>query len=189
MRVIAGSHKGRRLQGPQLPTPRPTSDRVKEALFSILTPWMAEARFLDLYAGTGAIGIEALSRGVRTATFVEPDPASLKILRANLAHCQLTTRADVRTCTAEAFLAGAGDSGYDLVFADPPYRDAAAGLAVLSTLSRGPLVKPGTVLILEHGSKESLAGELGRLTLARQYRYGDTTLSLFHLQAEGALVP
>lgn len=189
MRVIAGSHKGRRLQGPQLATPRPTSDRVKEALFSILNPWMAGARFLDLYAGTGAIGIEALSRGARTVTFVEPDPASLKILRANLAHCQLTTQADVQACTAEAFLARSGGPGYDLVFADPPYQDAATGLAVLSALGGSPLVKPETVLILEHGRQASLAGELGRLALTRQYRYGDTMLSLFHLQAEGALVP
>jgi len=189
MRVIAGSHKGRRLQGPQVTTPRPTSDRVKEALFSIVAPWMADARFLDLYAGTGAIGIEALSRGARTATFVESDPASLKLLRANLTHCRLTAQADVQACAVETFLTRSRGPGYDLIFADPPYQDAAAGLAVLSALSRSPLVKPDTVLILEHGGKASLAGELGRLALTRQYRYGDTMLSLFHLQAEGALVP
>lgn len=189
MRVIAGSHKGRRLQGPRQDNLRPTADRVKEALFSILTPRLSEARFLDLYAGTGAIGIEALSRGARQATFVEPDAASLKVLRANLAHCQLTSQSHVRDCTAATFLKrAAAEPAYDIVFADPPYAQAEAGLAVLADLSASPLVGPETTLILEHATKLRLGGEWGRLALTRQYRYGDTTLSVFHLQAEGALV-
>lgn len=95
MRVIAGSHRGRRLCGPQGATLRPTSDKVREALFSILGSRVPGSRFLDLYAGSGAVGIEALSRGAVLATFVESSPEAVRLLRKNLTACRLTDPADV----------------------------------------------------------------------------------------------
>ncbi|MBI3603019.1 MAG: 16S rRNA (guanine(966)-N(2))-methyltransferase RsmD [Nitrospirae bacterium] len=191
MRVIAGSQKGRHLRGPQGPGLRPTSDRVKEALFSILAPHIEGARFLDLYAGTGAIGIEALSRGAQEATFVETHRASLRILHANLQLCGLTSLADVRTGTAEVFLKRqtTADRPYDLVFADPPYHEAEHGTDLLSALAASAIMTPDCIVVLEHYSKLTLPSQVGCLVRLRQYRYGDTTLSVFRQQPEGAPSP
>jgi 16S rRNA (guanine966-N2)-methyltransferase len=190
MRVIAGSQKGRRLLSPEGTSLRPTSDRVKEALFSILAPRIPGARFLDLYAGTGAIGIEAMSRGARHAAFVESHADSLRLLRDNLVRCGLTAQAEIHSCTATAFLKRElSDDAYDVVFADPPYQETDDGLAMLSALSMSAIISPASTIILEHGSKSKLSSEIGRLSLVRQYRYGDTTLSLFSPQAEGVLTP
>ncbi len=186
MRVIAGSHKGRRLLGPKGQQVRPTSDRVKEALFSILGARVTGARVLDLYAGTGAIGIEALSRGAQTVTFVEADPASLNLLRSNLRHCGLMDAADVRACTTETFLRDpAGPSeAFDIVFADPPYETLSADV-LLPSLSRAGIITADSIVILEHRTKQSIPPHIDRLNRVRQYRYGDTTLSVFGLSPEG----
>lgn len=177
MRVIAGSHKGRRLLGPRGPGLRPTPDRVKEALFSILGDRVRDAHVLDLYAGTGAIGIEALSRGARRVTFVEAHPASLRVLRDNLTRCGLDSAAEVHPDEAEAFLQRRrpDSAPYDVIFADPPYRmDAAPLLAWLDAVAG-----PHTLAIIEHGTKTPPPAEAGRWARLRQYRYGDTSLSLY----------
>lgn len=180
MRVIAGTHKGRRLAKPQQPGIRPTSDKVKEALFSILTPSLADALFVDLYAGTGAIGIEALSRGARRAMFVEPNAAARRLLRLNLEQCGLTQAAEVYAGTAEAFLrqTPASRERYDIVFADPPYH--AGGIEpLLAALEGCPSITAGTTVVVEHFSKLSLPPHVGPFNRLRRYRYGDTTLSVF----------
>src|SRR5215212_8363551 len=126
MRVIAGSYKGRRLQAPPGLATRPTSDRVREALFSILGARVESARVLDLFAGSGALGIEALSRGAAAATFVDNAAPAIRALEANLRDVEAdatVVRAEVRR-----FLGGASRSArqYDLVFLDPPYQQAAS---------------------------------------------------------------
>lgn len=190
MRVIAGSQKGRRLMAPPGTDLRPTKDRVKEALFSILGARTTDARVLDLYAGTGAIGIEALSRGARAATFVEPDPASLRALRANLDRCRMTACARIHAGTVAAFLrrARSADSVYDIIFADPPYHDG-SGPALLPSLEQAGIMTPDSIVVLEHFSKVTVPPEVGRLVRLRQYRYGDTTLSVFGVRAEGEHSP
>lgn len=180
MRVIAGTQKGRRLAGPTVRGIRPTSDKVKEALFSIVRPWITDALFVDLYAGTGAIGIEALSRGARRGIFVEPNPAARRLLRLNLEQCGLNRAAEIYGGTAEAFLrrAVASSEPYDIVFADPPYHT--GGIKSLVTALEGcPCITPSTTVVLEHFSKLMPPSALGLLSRLRQYRYGDTTLSLF----------
>jgi len=180
MRVIAGTHKGRRLASPKLEGIRPTSDKVKEALFSILNPSLPGSSFVDLYAGTGAIGIEALSRGATRAVFVEPDPAARRVLRRNLADCGLTQSAELRGVTAEAFFRGLSlaTARYDVVFADPPYH--AGGLEdLLGAVDRCSAVDRNTIVVIEHFSKVALPSTVGTLARRRQYRYGDTTLSLY----------
>ena len=114
MRVIAGSHRGRRLSGPQGTALRPTSDKVREALFSILGTQVSGGRFLDLYAGTGAVGIEALSRGASAVTFVESDPKAVQLLQKNLRTCQLLDRAQVRDRTDRRLPRSEGLVGWPL---------------------------------------------------------------------------
>ncbi len=179
MRVIAGAHRGRRLNGPQSDSLRPTSDRVREALFSILGTRIQNARVLDLYAGTGAVGIEALSRGATHVTFVEAAPAAQRVLRANLERCALHDKAEVRGCRVEQFLRRLGPelAPFDVVFADPPY-EADDELRTLSRLLSKITLADQSVIVLEHAKRACISDRLGGVAVARRYEYGDTCLSL-----------
>lgn len=180
MRVIAGTHRGRRLRGPQGTALRPTSDRVREALFSILGNRLPDSRVLDLYAGTGAIGIEALSRSAVHVTAVESQAASLKLLHHNVKDCGMAEQIKIEARTVRQFLARpelwAGP--YDIVFADPPY-DMTYDLEDIFSTVAPSLASPGAWLMVEHASKSSLPEQLGAATFSKRYRYGDTSLSLF----------
>jgi 16S rRNA (guanine966-N2)-methyltransferase len=174
VRIIAGAHKGRRLVAPPGRGTRPTSDRVREALFSILGARVEDARVLDLFAGSGALGIEALSRGAAAATFVESDAAAVRAIRANLGAIDggEVVRRDVR-----AFLRTARDDGrqYDLVFLDPPYRQAETlgrtlGEAVAAVLA------PGGIAVSESDRRAPLV--LDPLIPDDERRYGDTLIRL-----------
>jgi 16S rRNA (guanine966-N2)-methyltransferase len=180
MRVIAGSHRGRRLTGPRGITLRPTSDKVREALFSILGARIPGCRFLDLYAGTGAVGIEALSRGASLATFVESDPKAVQIMRKNLTACRLLDRAELCMSSTERFLRTAQSSNrpYDVVFADPPYADQAAIGLVLDSWARGVLAADPVLVIEQHARVEAPAAT-DYARLVRRYAYGDTALLLY----------
>ena len=188
MRIIAGTHKGRRLLSPNTRELRPTSGRVKEALFSILGDRVSGASVLDLFAGTGAIGIEALSRGAQHVTFVESHRTSLRLLRANLDRCGFTKNTDIYPAEAGVFLQHAKRNGngldFDIIFADPPYRDNSADM-LLPLLGQSAMIRLHTVVILEHPTKQSIPAQVGPLKRTRQYRYGDTSLSLFDTWDEG----
>ena len=181
MYVIAGSHKGRRLLGPKAHDLRPTSGRVKEALFSILGDRIVGASLLDLFAGTGAIGIEAMSRGAERVVFVESRPESLRLLRANLRQCALLHRAEIHTGEVLSYLQHhtLDHGAFDIIFADPPYRDDSAN-TLLPLLGHNAMIRPHTVVILEHPTASHIPLQVGVLSRARQYRYGDTSLSRFH---------
>jgi len=177
MRVIAGRHGGRRLQAPAGDATRPTSDRVREALFSILGDRVPGARVLDLYAGSGALGIEALSRGAATATLVERDARAVEVIRANLAALELGEHeAQVVHAPARAALRDASARGdaYDLVFLDPPYRDAPALGRELSQALPAVLA-PGARVVVESDRRAPLQLELA---IVRQRRYGDTLIRI-----------
>ena len=139
LRVIAGSARGRRLLAPRGAKTRPTADRVKENLFNILQPYTQGARFLDLFGGSGAIGIEALSRGAREAVFVERDPDTASVIRDNLKHTNLSESAVIMTMTAERAIRKLRESVFDIIFMDPPY---AGGLLseTFTLLERTPLL-------------------------------------------------
>lgn len=180
MHVIAGSAKGRRLLTPKDQSIRPTSSRVKEAIFSILAPRVVHARFLDLFAGTGAIGIEALSRGASHVVFVEPARESLTLLRQNIERCGMAAQADVMARTAAEFLRrSSGSRCFDIIFADPPYDQLPRN--VLSSIAQSAILGPNSIVILEHASAASVPEQIGRLVRIRQYRYGDTALSRFEM--------
>lgn len=187
MRIIAGSHKGRRLLSPTTTGVRPTSGRVKEALFSILGDRISDATMLDLFAGTGAIGIEALSRGAAHVMFVESHTASLKLLKTNLALCGLFRNTEVYPGDAHTFFRHAARMGlaFDIIFADPPYRDDSTS-TLLPLLGQSAMILPHTVVIFEHPTKHQIPPQVGPLNRVRQYRYGDTSLSLFLVADEKA---
>ena len=184
MRIIAGAFKGRRL-APVKGRIRPTAAKVREAVFSILGTAVGGLRVLDLFAGTGALGIEALSRGAAVAVFVEDHPESLKVLRRNLEDLGLADRTTVwplPVTTALKKLAGRGER-FGLAFLDPPYGGgAAAALLALASLS---LLTPGARVVVEHSRRESLPEACGGLTRLTVRRYGDTQVA-FYLMAEPA---
>jgi 16S rRNA (guanine(966)-N(2))-methyltransferase RsmD len=174
VRVVAGVYGGRRLVAPPGDATRPTSDRVREALFSVLGPAVAGARVLDLFAGSGALGIEALSRGAASVVFVDRALAAIKAVRTNLS--ALGIEADVRRLEARAALraASARAEAYDLVFLDPPYRRAGAlGLKLSEALPA--VLAPGARVVSESDRREPL--ELA-LALTDERYYGDTVIRI-----------
>lgn len=180
MRVIAGHLGGRRLEAPRGLTTRPTADRVREALFSSLAS-VTGARVLDLYAGTGALAIEALSRGAASAVLVENARPALVALRGNLATLGLTEVARVVPEPVARFVARAanlGENAFDLVFADPPYDCVDSAFEALETLA--PSFAPGVRIVLEHASKRpprASARPIPLLEIVRTREYGDTALA------------
>jgi 16S rRNA (guanine966-N2)-methyltransferase len=174
MRVIAGRWGGRRLQAPPGDATRPTSDRVREALFSVLGDRVDGARVLDLFAGSGALGIEALSRGAAHATFVDSAPAAIRSLTANLS--ALGADAEVRRADARRFLGAASANGrhYDLVFLDPPYR-LAGRLGGELAAALPAVLAPGAMVVTESDRRAPLELEL---ELIDERRYGDTLIRI-----------
>jgi 16S rRNA (guanine966-N2)-methyltransferase len=187
LRVIAGELGGRRLRVPSGSRTRPTADRVRESLFSILGPPPLHAAALDLYAGSGALGIEALSRGVDRAVFVEQDLLASRILATNLQALQLGHRAQVLSRPVRAALPQVTAHGpFHWVFADPPY--ASDELPALLTLL-GPLLSPDGVFVFEGAARDAdaLCGSIpldASFRLLDRRRYGDTALLFFGLLGE-----
>jgi 16S rRNA (guanine(966)-N(2))-methyltransferase RsmD len=175
MRVIAGTYRGRRLEAPPGSGTRPTSDRVREALFSILGARVEGARVLDLFAGSGALGIEALSRGAESAVFVDEAPAAIRAIRGNLQ--ALGADAEVRRGDALRYVRGASDGGaqYDLIFLDPPYR-LADTLAGRLSEALPAVLAPGAVAVAESDRRAPLALDL---PLHDERRYGDTLIRIY----------
>ena len=183
MRVIAGTARGVPLVAPRDRGTRPISDRVKETLFGILGTRVLDARFLDLYAGSGAIGIEALSRGAAHATFVERHRDAVAAIQANLGKARLAGEASVRAEEVGRFLATPSQTTYDLVVMDPPYAERAI-LAPLSGLEG--LLAPGATVVVKHFWRTEVP-ETPLLVRTRERRFGETMLTfLEQAQAEEA---
>jgi 16S rRNA (guanine966-N2)-methyltransferase len=177
MRVIAGSLKGRRLVTPAGDRTRPTADQVRLALMDTLTPWLPDARFLDLFAGAGGVGLEALSRGAAHATFVERAAPALAALRRNVQALGVADRTRVlplEAVRAVSRLAGEG-AQFDLVFLDPPYEGDLAS-PVLERLAASNLLAPAAMVIAQHFTKRPPAHP-GALHAFRTRRFGETTLT------------
>ena len=183
MRVISGSARGRKLKSPKTSETRPIMDRVKTALFDILAPEILGMRVLDLFAGVGSVGIEALSRGATAATFVERSPEAFRLVRENLAITGLSDRAEVLRTDAFAYLQQAAASGrrFDLVYVAPPQYEGLARQA-LAQLDSAPLTEPDGLVIVQIHPQER--GELDNLPLTRLRRYDErkygSTLLLFY---------
>jgi 16S rRNA (guanine966-N2)-methyltransferase len=179
MRIIAGEFKGRRLAAVKGRI-RPTSDKVREAIFSILGPAVEEARVLDLFAGTGALTLEALSRGAADAVLVEEHPAALRVLRENLDTLGLHERVRVLALPVSIALRklAAQERQFSLIFLDPPYGRGLA-LNTLEALQYSGLLRPAARVVAEHSNREALPEQVGRLTLIQSRRYGDTQVAFY----------
>ncbi len=181
-RVIAGTARGVRLAAPG-PGTRPLADRVKQALFGILAPDLAGASVLDLFAGSGAGGIEALSRGAASAVFVERDHRAVRVIAENLRRAALEPGSTVVRRDVLSWLAGAArddaatGARYDLVLIDPPYADT---LALVSVLERiGPIVREGGIVVAKHFWRDAPPPVVGLLASERQRRFGETALTFY----------
>jgi 16S rRNA (guanine966-N2)-methyltransferase len=190
MRVIAGRFGSRRLAAPAGESTRPSSDRLRETLFNVLTPSIEGSAFLDLYAGSGAVGIEALSRGASRVVFVERAPAALMVLRANVASLGLSGELRIYAGAASAFLRrghASAPAAFNLIFLDPPY-DAAqeyeATLGLLGGAAAG-LLAAGGMVIAEHRRKATLDASYGSLMRVRLLEQGDAALSFYGKESAG----
>lgn len=206
MRIIAGTFRSRTLAAPPGMSTRPTSDRLRETLFNVLAPRFQDVvsegvAFLDLYAGSGAVGLEAISRGAARVTFVEHAPAALKILHGNLERLGISRGARVHAKSVSAFLKSAmrpdpksadpkpadpnpaspNPERYDIVFLDPPYdevKEYAITLELLGRAAQG-ILAPGAVVVAEHRRKQSLDEQYGNLKRTRVLEQGDAALSFY----------
>jgi 16S rRNA (guanine(966)-N(2))-methyltransferase RsmD len=183
MRIIAGKYRGRRLKSPPSLRTRPTSDRLRETLFNILAPWIEGARFLDLCSGTGAVGIEALSRGAQHVTFVDQSKKMGALIKANLAMLQVAAdEYEIVTTETSEFLRRKANSkltAYDIVFFDPPYAsDYAPALSFLGRHGDQLLSDEGLITV-EHHTKKELPDAAGNLKRYRLLKQGDAALSFY----------
>ena len=171
MRIISGELKGRKLKTPTWDGLRPTSDKLRETLFNVLASRVAGARVLDFYAGTGAIGIEALSRGAAQVTFVDNDVRAMKLIEQNLRHCGVTDRY-VIIRGPQSLSAGS----FDLAVLDPPYDEPDL---MVSIAAAEPLIAPGGTLVLEHARRRPAPEKVDRLRLTRDLVSGDSALAFY----------
>ncbi len=182
MRVIGGSLKGRKLTSLHGMAIRPTADRVREALFNILGSHPQDARVLDLFAGTGALGIEAISRGARQVWFIDHAPTALRLLRKNIELCRLAPQSRVTqwNVVKNLNLLHSSPAEFDLVFMDPPY-DCAMVAPSLQHLVGSRALAADCVIVVEHAPSEAIDPLPAPLVLDDQRRYGQTQLSFFSL--------
>jgi 16S rRNA (guanine966-N2)-methyltransferase len=186
MRIIAGSYRSRPLHAPPGMATRPTSDRLRETLFNVLAPRIGGAQFLDLYAGSGAVGLEALSRGAAGVEFVERAEPALRVLRENLARLGVTAGFRMHGAGVGSVLRKMKPgAAFDLVFLDPPYDAAeeyAATLGLLGGIAAG-LLRDGALVIAEHRKKERIGDRYGALRRTRLLEQGDAALSFYAAEA------
>lgn len=202
MRVVTGEAKGRKLKTPKTVGTRPIMDRVKTALFDILSTWVEDARFLDLFAGTGSVGIEALSRGAQHATFIEMNAKILKLVRENLQITQLADRAETLHSDAFKFLQAYQEQQssqnhalianrqriYDIIYVAPPQYEELAARALALIDSSTLIAKGGLVIVQIHPKERSgvVAIKCQHLVLTDERRYGSTLLMFYkHQEGEG----
>jgi 16S rRNA (guanine966-N2)-methyltransferase len=183
MRIIAGALKGRRLASPDWPGLRPTSDKLRETLFNVLGPAVAGARVLDGYAGSGAVGIEALSRGASHVTFVDSDRRATELVQANLLQCGLKEgyaiiRVDFAGAAARLDIPARDGTAtpFDIIFLDPPY---GAGEMTSALAAAARLASADTQVIVEHAKRDVPPAEAGKLTLTRNLPSGDSGLAFY----------
>lgn len=178
MRVIAGEFKGRRLETPDWRGLRPTSDKLRETLFNILAPRIAGANVLDGFAGTGAVGIEALSRGARHVTFVERDPRAARLIDKNVETVGARDRHVIIRADLAAAVRRLAAEPFDVIFLDPPY---GAGELTSALAAIEPLVGADTVLVLEHATRDEAPERTGSLARTRHVASGDSALAFFRV--------
>ncbi|MCQ1528049.1 16S rRNA (guanine(966)-N(2))-methyltransferase RsmD [Lutispora saccharofermentans] len=185
MRIIAGELKGRKLDRIDTGSIRPTSDRVREALFSILGDMVIDSSFLDLFSGSGGVGIEAYSRGAKEVVFVDVDSESIKVLKNNLKKTDIIGETEV-ICNDYALaidkLSNQGRK-FDIIFIDPPYK-AGIALEAVRKIQAGDLLKKDGIIVIEHEAKELMPEAEGIFSMFKEKKYGNVRLSLYVAKKE-----
>jgi 16S rRNA (guanine966-N2)-methyltransferase len=183
MRVIAGKYRSRKLQAPPGTDTRPTSDRLRETLFNVVGPRIPDSVWLDLYAGTGAVGIEAISRGARQIYFVESEKRAARIIRDNLKSLQIEEGFEVleREVAQAVRLLDSQAVACDFCFLDPPYEAHGAYEQILGFLSQSRLISKDSIVIAEHDKHFDPGGKFGALERYRELKQGDAVLSFYKL--------
>jgi 16S rRNA (guanine966-N2)-methyltransferase len=177
VRVISGEFKGRRIAGGKTTRVRPTSDRVKESIFNVLREEVTKKRILDLFAGAGTLGIEALSRGAESVTFVDASQHSINVLKKNLRNLNLENKAAIlRLDGMKALSKLKGE--FEMIFADPPYLKGFAQ-RIIDSIARSTRLKKKGILILEHHKKETFSLPQEKLSVLKQKKFGDTVVTFF----------
>jgi 16S rRNA (guanine(966)-N(2))-methyltransferase RsmD len=177
MRIITGSAKGTKLKTPRGLAVRPTGDRVKESLFNILGSRVPDARVLDLFAGTGNLGLEALSRGANHTTFVEQSMVSISLIRENAVLTKLQDRITIVKANVLSAIGRLGGQ-FDLIFCDPPYNKNLVS-QVLTSIDQAAILADGAILIIEHSQHEGVEIALNQLQLVRSERFGETCIGFW----------
>ena len=188
MRIIAGEFRSRSLEAPQGSATRPTSDKLRETLFNVLAPRIRGAAFLDLYSGSGAIGIEAVSRGAASVVFVEQAPPALAVLRENLARLGIRENIRIQAGGVSAFLRRVRlgkPLAFDLIFLDPPWDAAEEYAATLGLLggTSSSLLAADALVAAEHRRKQPLEDAYGNLRRTRLLEQGDAALSFYAVES------
>lgn len=182
MRIIAGIYRGRRLRTLAGSMTRPTSDRLRETLFNILTPWIDGSRFLDICAGSGAVGVEALSRGASEVTFIEKSREACAVIEANLNTVGAAGRATIerRSAPAALNLLEQQSRQFDIAYFDPPYSSEMYN-DVLERLGSGTVIAPRGIVVVEHRARNSPQAEYHRLHRFRELKQGESALAFYEL--------
>lgn len=183
MRVITGSAKGIRLKTLDGLDVRPTTERVKEGMFSAIQFDIPGSRVLDLFAGSGQLGIEALSRGAKQAVFVDQSANSLSVVRENLKACHFTDRVELHQKTAEQFISMAQPQSFDMIFLDPPYRMQILEKVIPELVH---LLRPGGYIVAEHEKNYKMPEKILNLRLKKEYFYGKIVVSVLTMDEEVA---
>lgn len=185
MRIISGACRSRKLYSPPGMATRPTADRVRESIFNILAPQVSGRRVLDLFAGTGAMGLEALSRGADTAVFIDLSASALNIITRNIAACRMEERSRaIRWDIAKNLTClSSREAAFDLVFMDPPYDQGLIHRA-LSHLIRQRILENGALIVIEHAASEPVPGDFAELSLTDRRKYGKTLVSFLAVVLE-----
>ena len=178
MRVISGSAKGHKLKTPAGMATRPTTDRIKESLFNIIAAYVPNSYVLDLFSGTGALGIEALSRGAKFVDFVEKSASVAKIISENLMHTKLLDRSKIYICDWKYYFNKHYNSSYqyDIIFIDPPYGKDFI-VPVLKEIADKKMLKDDGMIIVERESTDTISGNIEGLDVTREQKYGKTVLT------------
>ncbi|MFY0546121.1 16S rRNA (guanine(966)-N(2))-methyltransferase RsmD [Brevibacillus sp. H7] len=184
MRVISGAHRGRRLTAVPGKGTRPTTDKVKESIFNMIGPYFSGGLALDLYAGTGGLGIEALSRGADRAVFVELDAKAFSVVKQNVSACRLEDRAELYRTDAARALKALSKRGlsFDLVFLDPPYAKQRI-VEEIAEMQELHLLAPGAWIVAEHDAGITLPEQIGECSMDRSVTYGETAVTIYLYEA------
>ena len=177
MRIISGDLKGRRLNTPRDNSIRPTTDKVKEAIFNMVMPHIEDAMVIDLFSGTGNLGLEAISRGAKHCTFGDKARESLQLTKENIKYCQVEDQTTLISGDFERILERISEKA-DIIFLDPPYKEGLVE-SCLEKISELDLLSEEGVLVIEHGKREILADSIGLFVKIKEKRYGTILVSLF----------